>query len=103
MLERDIQRKIIKALRERGAYVATQHQSGYGVAGVPDLLVAWQGRFIGMEVKRPGGKATAAQAHQIELIQAAGSVAGIVTCVEDALAMLKQAEEGHTMAQWPRQ
>ena len=85
--ESAIQRRIILALREAGTYVVKVQVAD---AGTPDLLVCHGGRFIAMEVKKPGQYPTAIQRHRIAQIQAAGGVATVVRSVEDALASLKR-------------
>jgi len=83
-----IQRQIIKHLRGMGAWVFNVHGSPFQQVGVPDLLVGYQGRFYAMEVKRPGGILSPAQAKTIEQIQASGSVAGRVESIEEAVELL---------------
>ena len=88
-----IQRQIIKHLRGMGAWVFNVHGSPYQTVGVPDLLVGYKGRFFAMEVKRPGGRLTPAQAKVIEEIKSSGSVAGRVESVEDAMKLLEEYRE----------
>ena len=83
-----IQRQIIKHLRSMGAWVFNVHGSPYQTVGVPDLLVGYKGRFYAMEVKRPGGVLSPAQAKTIEEIRASGSVAGRVESIEEAVELL---------------
>ena len=45
------------ALRARGAWVYKVHGTGYSQAGVPDLLIGYQGLSIAFEVKVPGDEA----------------------------------------------
>jgi hypothetical protein len=85
-----IQRQIIKHLRSMGAWVFNVHGSPYQQVGVPDLLVGYQGRFYAMEVKRPGGVLSPAQAKTIEAIKVSGSVAGRVESIEEAVALLER-------------
>jgi hypothetical protein len=66
--------EIRKWLKEQGAYVFSPVQTGMG-ARTLDLLVCWRGVFIGIEVKRPGGKATKLQLQIMEDIVAAGGIA----------------------------
>lgn len=80
-----IQKKIIAALTEHGCYVVKHHGGRFSSAGVPDLLVCYNGAFIAMEVKRQGQKPTALQSHNLDLIRTAGGVACVVTSVEEAL------------------
>ena len=84
-----LQRQIIKHLRGMGAWVFNVHGSPYQQVGVPDLLVAYQGRFYAMEVKRPGGILSPVQAKVIEEIRASGSVAGRVESIEEAVELLE--------------
>lgn len=55
------------------------HTMGYGKRGVPDRLVCFRGRFIALEIKAPGGKATPWQERCIDEINEAGGYAYIVT------------------------
>ncbi len=54
MKEQAIQAKILKLLKDRGAYtvkVVTGNKSG-----IPDIIACYKGRFIGIEVKTPETK-----------------------------------------------
>ena len=84
-----LQRQIIKHLRGMGAWVFNVHGSPYQQVGVPDLLVAYQGRFSAMEVKKPGGVLSPVQAKVIEEIRASGSVAGRVESIAEAVELLE--------------
>lgn len=96
-LEKAIVSQIVRVLSSAGvAWVMKTHGSAYQRSGVPDLLAIAPktGRLVGIEVKRPClGKATELQLRQIDRINAAGGVAGIATCVEEALALVRRAEE----------
>lgn len=48
---------------------------GFGASGCPDRFACYQGRFIGIEVKRPKKGPTALQRRRITEIQAAGGIA----------------------------
>jgi len=89
--ERRIQGDIIGYLRGRGAWVFKVHGSPYQQVGVPDLLVGYQGRLYALEVKRPGGHLTQAQARIIEQIKAAGCVAARVESIQEVEALLNDA------------
>ena len=59
------------------------HNMGYGVAGVPDRLVCYRGRFLAIEVKRDAEhKPTTWQARRIKEIRAADGRAVVVWSVE---------------------
>lgn len=97
-LEKTVVNKIRDALKAAGVkWIMKTHGSPYQQSGVPDLLciAPKTGRLVGIEVKRPHGtwKVTELQKHQIELIREAGGVAGVATCVEEALALLEEGEK----------
>lgn len=96
-LERIIVNQIVAALGKAGVqWILKTHGSPYQQAGVPDLLAIAPrtGRLVGVEVKRPRiGRVTELQRRQIEKINAAGGVAGVATCAEEALALVRKAEE----------
>lgn len=96
-LEKAIVSQIVRALSSAGVtWVMKTHGSAYQRSGIPDLLAIAPktGRLVGIEVKRPRlGKATELQLRQIDRINAAGGVAGIATCAEEALALVRRAEE----------
>jgi len=73
MNEQAIQAKIQKYIKARGGYVIKTVTSNR--AGVPDLLCCIKGRFIGIEVKAPGGKASPIQLANLTMIEAAGGLA----------------------------
>jgi hypothetical protein len=60
----------------------------FQVAGLPDLIGCTDGRFFALEVKVPGGRATALQSRVLELIRAAGGIAEVVTSADEAEAAL---------------
>jgi hypothetical protein len=70
------------------------HGSPYGAAGEPDLDACVAGRAVKVEVKRPGGKATALQRHVLDEWARAGAVTGVVTSVADLDALLDAAGLG---------
>lgn len=79
-MERDLQGKIITDARKRGCYVVKVIQASR--AGVPDILMCSQGRFIAVEVKRLKMKARPLQNENAELIRKAGGMAVIVDSFE---------------------
>jgi hypothetical protein len=76
--ERKVKDKVKKVLKELGAYYAMPATGGYGSSGVPDFLVCYQGRFIGLECKANGGKTTALQEKNLEDIRKNDGVAFVV-------------------------
>ncbi len=76
--EKKVKKKVIEMLKARGAYYAMPVASGFGNAGVPDILACCNGRFVGIECKANGGKPTALQVSNLKQIENAGGVAMIV-------------------------
>lgn len=64
-------RKVQKHLKARGAWVVKFHASAYTPKGIPDLLVCYQGAFIGLELKT-GSKLSEWQIVQGNRIHKAG-------------------------------
>ena len=92
--ERDIVREIMRALGELpGCYAIKTHGDPFTRAGTPDIIGAYRGRAFAFEVKRPGGKPTALQVHELERWRQAGAVVGVVTSAESAIRALRDAEE----------
>jgi Holliday junction resolvase len=48
--------KIVRKLRDIGAWVYSTPRSRFGRAGIPDILAIYKGCFLAIEVKRPDGK-----------------------------------------------
>lgn len=105
--EMDILRQCLAYLKLRGFWAwrnnagALRDRTGrlvrFSPVGSGDLFALLPGgRFLSVEVKRPGGKATAAQLDWLARVAAAGGVAMVVTGVDDLRARLAAAgyEEG---------
>jgi len=60
-----------------------QHGGMYGVAGLPDIIVCYHGRFIAFEVKTPTGKLTKLQESTLRKIKNAKGEAFKVTSIEE--------------------
>jgi len=76
--ERRVKDKVKKVLKELGAYYAMPATGGYGSSGVPDFLVCYCGRFIGLECKANGGKPTALQEKNLDDIRKNNGIAFVV-------------------------
>lgn len=81
--EKQIENQIKKWLEQQGYWWMKVHGDLFQKAGVPDILACINGRFVGIEVKRPGGKVSALQEYNIEQIRASGGVAFVATSVEE--------------------
>lgn len=90
MKEPQLVLKIKKALIAEGAYAAKIH-GGQFSAGVPDLLVCYDGEFFGFEVKLPGKtrNLTALQEKNLREIREAGGHGWVITTVEQALNIIR--------------
>jgi len=82
MTEREIQRRIIDALRKAGCLVCVTSNRRHtaNTPGTPDLFVWRDGKWTALEVKSPDGRLTAKQSALVE----SGAV-HVVRSVEDAL------------------
>jgi len=52
--------------------------SGYGSAGIPDIVCCYKGRFVGIECKAGKGKTTALQDNNLERIKQCSGFALVV-------------------------
>ena len=73
--EQDIQTSIISYIKSIGGLQIKQNQIGiYGQAGVPDIIACIKGRFVGIEVKRPGQKPKPIQEAFLDAINKKGGI-----------------------------
>jgi Holliday junction resolvase len=93
MIEANLQRRIVQALRAEGCWAGKVYASIYAQTGWPDILaiVPPHGRVLAIEVKLPGHKATPLQEWTLEEMRKVGAVAGVAESVEGALVMLEEA------------
>lgn len=60
--EKEIQNKIIKDLKDRGYWVMKTQGGVAGTPiGAPDIIACYKGEFLGIEVKKIGGKVSESQ------------------------------------------
>lgn len=88
--EKRITDAIVKWLRAQGAWAVKVHGGAYGHAGQPDVSCCWQGRYLGLEVKVPGGRLTAIQQHVLGSIATAGGIAACVHSVDEVIDVARQ-------------
>jgi len=86
MKEQDIQKAITKYIEGLGGYVAKVVTASK--AGVPDLVVCYQGRFYGLEVKTLTGRVAPIQTYNLKKIGEAGGVGVVVRSVADVREIL---------------
>ena len=95
MLEKDITAAILRYLRcLPECFCWKEHGGQYGTAGIPDIICCYRGRFLGLEVKQPGGKLTKLQEITLERIRAALGEAHKVTSVAEVRAIIERLEDG---------
>jgi hypothetical protein len=90
--EAKIGKKIREYLKQIGAFHFKIHGSAAMMAGLPDLIVCYQGNFIGIELKQPGRRATPRQEFVHSKIRAAGGVVIVADCVDDVESLLSDLE-----------
>ena len=61
--EKKVKQKVVKLLKSRGCYWFYPVASGFGSAGVPDIVCCYKGKFIGVECKAPEA------AHRVTALQ----------------------------------
>ena len=69
-----------------------EHGGQYGTAGIPDLIVCYKGRFLGLEAKVGSNRPTKLQEHTIKQIQKAGGTAVVVRSVDDVKRVIAELE-----------
>lgn len=99
-LEKDIQREVCEWLDKNGyMFWRSNNIPVYGMnnggkmtfrklpkytpRGIPDIMVVFEGRFIGIEVKRSGAKLRPEQITFKEKMEANGGYYAVVTSVEE--------------------
>lgn len=92
--EAKVKKQVKKILDDLGAYHFSPLTSGYGRSGVPDIIVCYKGKFIGIECKAGKGKLTALQERNIKLIIHNEGLAIVINegNIEELLALVKEIE-----------
>ena len=75
-IEQNVQTSIMNYIKAIGGLPIKQNQIGiYGQAGVPDIIACIKGRFVAIEVKRPGQKPKPIQEAFLDSINKKGGLA----------------------------
>ncbi|MCR4437298.1 MAG: VRR-NUC domain-containing protein [Peptococcaceae bacterium] len=77
-----------------GCFAWKEHGGMYGTTGLPDIICCYKGRFIGLEVKKPGGKLTKLQEITLRDIERAGGVAAKVSSLKEVIELLNALRGG---------
>jgi len=89
-IENQIKRYLDNLESNGKAWHMKVHGSMYQKAGVPDIIACINGRFVGIEVKRPGGVVSELQKYHIGQINKSGGAAFVAYSVDDVKDKLRQ-------------
>ena len=76
--ERKVKQQVVALLKEAGAYYFFPSANGLGRSGIPDIIVCYRGRFVGIECKAGKGQTTALQERELKRIREAGGVSLVI-------------------------
>jgi len=87
--------EIIKSIKEylktvENCFYWKEHGSQFGQAGIPDIIVCLNGKFIALEAKTEKGKASVLQEITLRKIRNAGGIAEIVRSVEEVKQIIEK-------------
>ena len=98
--ERDIQASIIEFLTFKGIFHYRNNSGGamgkgnhfirFGTPGSPDVICVVRGRYVGIEVKRHGGKLRESQEVFRAALEAAGGLYWIFTSLDEAVDTIEE-------------
>lgn len=89
--EQNMQTSIMNYISSIGGLPIKFNNMGiYAKAGVSDILACIKGRFIAIEVKRPGNKPTAVQLQFINAVNSIGGLAFWADNLQDVKDKLKE-------------
>ena len=95
--ESKLSRKIMDGLRAQGWFAFKVHGSEYMMAGLTDIIVCAEGKFIGLETKMPQSRDNVSpkQRYVHTLIEHAGGTATVICSVEEGIAAVMEALRNH--------
>ena len=81
--EKNFENRVKNYLKDKGAWVLKYWGgAAYTKSGIPDLLVCFEGWFLGIELKAPKGKPSELQLYNLREIEKAGGI-GILLYPKD--------------------
>ncbi len=86
--EKTIENKIKKYLDDNNYYFFKNHGNVWTEPGRPDIVACIEGKFVGIEVKKPGGIVSPAQEKQGLKIQKSGGLFLIAYSLDDVINFL---------------
>lgn len=82
-LEKNLTKRMLKRLRDEGAWAEKIHGGAMQSSGIPDIIGCFRGRFFALEVKVPGNKPTDIQEHVMsEMRRTGGALVSWVDSME---------------------
>jgi len=89
--EADITRGIRQYLTMRHIWHFKHWGGPMGAVGIADILGIYRGRFLAIEIKRPGGRGPSpSQQGFLDNVKAAGGIGFCAYSVDDVIAMLDE-------------
>lgn len=76
--EKSFENKVKRYLKSKGIYYFKYFGNAYSTAGILDLTLCVNGRFVGVELKAEKGKTSSLQDYNIKKIQESGGIAIIL-------------------------
>jgi len=76
--EKAVKAKVVRVLKEAGAYYFYPVMNGFGRSGIPDIIGSYKGKFFAIECKAGKGKPTALQLKEMIAINDSGARAIVV-------------------------
>ena len=76
--EAKVKKKVVRILKEAGAYYFYPVTGGFGRSGVPDVVACYKGRVIGIECKAGKNKPTPLQQKNLDDITKEGGLAYVI-------------------------
>lgn len=73
-----VKKKCVEILKHYGAYYFYPVTGGFGASGIPDIIVCFNGYFIGIECKAGTNKPTALQEQNLERIKNSGGITLVI-------------------------
>lgn len=78
--EGKVKQAVVKILKQYNAWYFFPVSTGYGRAGIPDIIACWKGKFMAIECKAQDNLTpTPLQEIQLKQIEDAGGVTWVVT------------------------
>ena len=93
MLESDLQDKCISHAKNMGVYTIRIQPDGFGLKGIPDLIMCIDGKFVGVELKVGNNTKSPAQRIQAKRIQKAGGLVYEVRTLNEFKKLIKENRE----------